>query len=132
MVRDYERINLFANKSTRILDQWTPENPSNINPRVVSGASVNTDLFSDYFVEDASFVRIQNIQLGYNFPKEMVENMGIDKLRIYASANNLHTFTNYSGYDPSAIAEGSPIGAGIDRGFYPIAKTYVFGLNLTF
>jgi hypothetical protein len=55
----------------------------------------------------------------------------MDKLRVYTSVNNLHTFTKYSGYDPSA-SSGDPIGGGIDRGFYPIATTYMLGLNLSF
>ena len=131
MVRDYERINIYANKSTRILDAWTPINPSNTNPRLTDGASINTDLFSDYFVEDASYLRIQNVQLGYTFSQKTIEKTGMDKLRVYTSVNNLYTFTNYSGYDPSA-SSGDPIGGGIDRGFYPIAITYMLGLNLSF
>lgn len=131
MVRDYERVNTLANKSTRVLDAWTTTNASTTTPRVVSGASVNTDYFSDYYVEDASYVRIQNVQIGYTFNKDFLSKVGIDKLRLYASANNLHTFTDYSGFDPSA-SSSDPIGAGIDRGFYPVAKTYIFGMNLSF
>ena len=131
MVRDYERINTFANKSTRILDAWSPTNTAGTQPRLSTGASVNTDLFSDHFVEDASYLRIQNIQIGYTFPQELLTKLRMSRLRIYTSVNNLHTFTNYSGYDPSA-SSGSPIGAGIDRGFYPVAKTYILGLNLSF
>jgi len=131
MVRDYERINLYANKSTRVLDAWTPENTSTTTPKVSSGASVNTDLFSDYFVEDASYLRIQNIQVGYTFPLKMTEKINMEKLRLYTSINNLHTFTNYSGYDPSA-SSGDSIGGGIDRGFYPISTSYMLGLNLSF
>ncbi|MGY6648480.1 SusC/RagA family TonB-linked outer membrane protein [Wenyingzhuangia sp. IMCC45574] len=137
MVRDYERVNTLANKSTRVLDAWTATNPSNTNPRVVSGASINTDKFSDYYVEDASYVRIQNVQVGYTFNEKLISKVGIDKLRLYVSANNLHTFTNYSGFDPSGSSpgtdnKGEPIGAGIDRGFYPVAETYIFGMNLSF
>ncbi|NJB82551.1 SusC/RagA family TonB-linked outer membrane protein [Wenyingzhuangia aestuarii] len=137
MVRDYERLNLLANKSTRVLDRWTPTNPSNTVPRATNGASINTDLFSDYFVEDASYIRIQNVQVGYNFDNKILNKMGVDNLRLFLSANNLYTFTDYSGYDPSASGSGTdgkgdPIGAGIDRGFYPVATTFILGLNLTF
>lgn len=140
LVRDYERNALLTNKSTRILDAWTPPTSNNYNnttPRITSGASVNTDLFSDYFVEDASYVRIQNVQIGYTFSEKILKKTGMDKIRIYASANNLHTFTNYSGYDPSVIGggednRGEPLKTGIDKGFYPVAKTYIFGLNLIF
>ncbi|WP_029489289.1 SusC/RagA family TonB-linked outer membrane protein [Ochrovirga pacifica] len=131
MVRDYERVNTLANKNVRVLDAWTASNPSTTTPRVVSGASINTDYFSDYYVEDASYIRIQNVQVGYTFQKEALSKYGIDKLRFYASANNLHTFTDYDGFDPSA-SSSDPIGAGIDRGFYPVAKTYIFGMNLSF
>ena len=131
MVRDYERVNLYANKSTRVLDAWSPSNTGGTEPRLNNGESVNTDLFSDYFVEDASYIRIQNIQIGYKFSQQMLDKLGVNSLRVYTSVNNLHTFTKYSGYDPSA-SSGSPIGAGIDRGFYPVAKTYILGLNLSF
>jgi len=131
MVRDYERLNLLANKSTRVLDRWTSTNASNTIPRATSGASINTDLFSDYFVEDASYIRIQNVQVGYNFDKKLLDKMGMTNLRLFLSANNLHTFTDYSGYDPSA-SSGDPIGGGIDRGFYPVSTTFILGLNLTF
>ena len=132
MVRDYERKNLYANKGAYVLDAWTETNPSNSIPRVVNGKSVNYDNFSDFFVEDASYLRIQNIQLGYTFPENLTRSIGIRKCRVYASGNNLFTFTNYKGYDPSATGDGTPIGAGIDKGFYPVAKTYLLGLNLNF
>ena len=131
MVRDYQRFNLLANKSDMLLDRWTPTNPSNSIPRASSGASINTDLFSDFYVEDASFVRIQNVQVGYTFDKDVLERISVNSLRLFLSANNLHTFTNYSGYDPSA-SSGEAIGGGIDRGFYPVAKTFILGLSLTF
>lgn len=131
MVRDYERLNKLANKSERVLDRWTPTNPSNTIPRATNGQSINTDLFSDYFVEDASFVRIQNVQIGYNFSQQLLDKINVNTLRLFLSANNLHTFTKYSGYDPSA-SSGQAIGGGIDRGFYPVAKTYILGLSLTF
>jgi outer membrane receptor protein involved in Fe transport len=88
-------------------------------------------LFSDFFVEDGSFLRIQNVQLGYTFPAEVMERFGADKLRVYVSVNNLYTFTEYKGYDPSA-SSGAPIGAGIDLGFYPVPRTYLLGLNFKF
>lgn len=128
MVRDYERVNLYTNKGARVLDRWSATNTNTSVARASSDASINTDLFSDYFVEDASYIRIQNVQVGYTFNKKQI---GIEKMRVFFSANNLHTFTNYSGFDPSASG-GSPLGAGIDRGFYPVAKTYILGLNVTF
>jgi len=130
MVRDYERIDLFANRGTYMLDRWQGTGTSNTVPRAASGGSINTDLFSDYLVEDASFVRLQNVQIGYTF-QDALKNTGIDKLRIYLSGNNLFTITDYTGYDPSA-SSGAPLGSGIDKGFYPIASTYLLGVNLNF
>ncbi|MDA8728929.1 TonB-dependent receptor [Flavicella sp.] len=132
MVRDYERKNLYSNKGTYVLDSWTTSNPSNTTPKAVNGGSINYDNFSDYFVEDASYLRIQNIQIGYTLAERLSNRIGIRKCRIYVSGNNLFTFTNYKGYDPSATGNGNPIGAGIDKGFYPVAKTYLLGINLNF
>ncbi len=89
------------------------------------------NLFSDYYVEDGSFFRLQNIQLGYTLRDEFTEQIGLDKLRFYVSGNNLFTITDYKGYDPTT-SNGSPIGGGIDKGFYPSPKMYLVGLNVNF
>ena len=130
MVRNYERSVTDVNKLNYVLDRWTGEGTSNTVPRVTTGATAN-DLFSDYFVEDASFFRIQNIQLGYTLNPEFTKKAYITKLRLYASVNNVYTFTEYKGFDPAAT-NGAAIGGGIDYGFYPIPRTYMFGLNLNF
>jgi len=137
LVRDYERKNLYSNKGSYALNSWTPSNPSNSVPRPVNGASVSFDNFSDYFVEDASYLRIQNIQIGYTFKESLTQQFSIKNCRIYLSGNNLFTFTNYKGYDPSAVGggtdgRGEPIGSGIDKGFYPVAKTFLMGMSLNF
>lgn len=130
IVRNYERNLSLVNRSVYTLNRWTGEGSTNEFPRVTTGATSNT-LFSDFYVEDGSFVRIQNAQLGYTFSQKAMERFGADKLRIYLSANNIYTFTKYNGYDPSA-SSGSPIGAGIDQGFYPVPRTYLLGVNLKF
>jgi len=137
LVRDYERKNLYSNKGSYALNSWTSSNPSNSVPRPVNGASVSFDNFSDYFVEDASYLRIQNIQIGYTFKESLTQQFSIKNCRIYLSGNNLLTFTNYKGYDPSAVGggtdgRGEPIGSGIDKGFYPVAKTFLMGMSLNF
>ena len=71
------------------------------------------------------------MQVGYNVPDDLLNDIFIEKARIYGSVNNLYTFTKYSGYDPSA-SNGAPLGGGIDIGFYPVPRTYLVGLNLTF
>ena len=130
IVRDYERNVPLANKSVYYLDRWTGPGTSNSFPRVTTGATGNT-LFSDFYVEDGSFVRLQNIQLGYTLNSDTSEKIGFDKLRFYVSGNNLFTISDYKGYDPTT-SNGSPIGGGIDKGFYPSPKTFIFGLNVNF
>ncbi|MBD0822493.1 SusC/RagA family TonB-linked outer membrane protein [Aestuariibaculum marinum] len=130
IVRNFERNQALTNKTVYYLDRWTGEGSTNSTPRVTTGATSNI-LFSDFYVEDGSFVRLQNIQLGYTFGDKFFGGSKINKLRLYVSANNLFTLTKYSGYDPTA-SSGAPIGGGIDQGFYPSARTYLFGVNLKF
>jgi hypothetical protein len=99
-------------------------------PRLTTGATSNI-AFSDFYVEDASYARIQNVQLGYSLPENFLEKTGISKIRIYAAVSNLYTFTKYSGFDPAA-STGEAIGGGIDYGFYPVPRIYMAGLNLNF
>ncbi len=131
IVRNYERNQQLVNRSVYTLDRWTGEGTSTDTPRVTTGATSN-ELFSDFFVEDGSFVRIQNAQVGYTLPDAVMERFGADKLRVYASVNNIYTFSKYRGYDPSGASGGAPIGGGIDQGFYPVPRTYLLGLNLKF
>jgi len=131
MIRDYERKDLYANRGTYMLDRWQGTGTSNFVPRATSGASINTDVFSDFYVEDASFLRLQNVQLGYTFGEKINTSLGIDKLRLYLSGNNLFTITDYLGFDPSANS-GNPLGGSIDKGFYPVAASYLLGINLNF
>jgi TonB-dependent starch-binding outer membrane protein SusC len=139
MVRNYERTLSDVNHTDYVLGRWTGEGSTNSNPRVTTDATANR-VFSDYFVEDASYLRIQNIQLGYSFSQQVLDKIGMTKFRIYTSINNLYTFTKYNGYDPGQSngpqnqdnVSNSPIGAGIDYGFYPIPRTYMLGLNVNF
>ena len=128
IVRNYERNQPLTNRSAYFLNRWTGEGSTDSFHRVNTGANSN-GLFSDFYVEDASYLRIQNIQLGYTFNTD--NSKGIDKFRLYASVNNAYTFTKYTGYDPSA-STGEPIGGGIDQGFYPVPRTYMLGVNLKF
>nr|WP_321228003.1 TonB-dependent receptor [uncultured Psychroserpens sp.] len=130
MVRNYERTLSDVNRLNYVLGRWTGEGTSNTVPRVTTAATTN-NVFSDYFVEDASYIRIQNVQLGYTLPSVFTDKFQLSKVRVYAGVNNLYTFTKYRGYDPGA-SNGAPIGGGIDSGFYPIPRTYLVGLNLKF
>ena len=128
MVRNYERDQPNVNRLDYYLDRWTGPGTSNEVPRATTGATSNK-LFSDFFVEDASFLRIQNIQLGYSISN--LEEFGISKFRVYASVNNAFTFSKYKGFDPAATS-GNAVGGGIDPGFYPVTRQYLLGLNISF
>ncbi|MFB9107557.1 SusC/RagA family TonB-linked outer membrane protein [Flavobacterium gyeonganense] len=130
LIRNYERNLSDVNHLDYILDRWTGEGTSNSTPRVTTGATSNS-VFSDYYVDDASYLRIQNVQLGYTLDPKLTQKAGITKLRLYVGANNLYTFTKYKGFDPGA-STGDPIAGGIDYGFYPVPRTYQLGLNLNF
>ena len=130
MVRNYERDVQYGNKLNYVLDRWTGEGTSNSVPRATVGATSNK-VFSSFYVEDASYVRIQNVQIGYNLAPDVFGNSGISKARIYAGVNNLYTFTKYMGYDPGA-SSGAPIGGGVDYGFYPLPRTFLLGANINF
>ncbi len=130
IVRNYERNQPLTNKTLSNLDRWTGANSTNSFPRVTVGANSN-NLFSDFYVEDGSYVRLQNVQLGYTVDEKVIAVTGLDSFRIYASVNNAFTLTKYKGYDPSA-SSGAPIGGGIDQGFYPVPRVYIMGINLKF
>ena len=130
MIRNYARNQPNVNRHALYLDRWTGAGTSNDVPRLTTGATSNI-AFSEFYVEDASYARIQNVQLGYSLPGDMLSNVGINRLRIYASVNNLYTFTKYKGFDPAA-STGEAIGGGIDYGFYPVPRIFIAGLNLNF
>ncbi len=95
--------------------------------------SVNGFYSQSYAVEDGSYLRINNITLGYNFPRKMINKWKMSNLRVYATVNNPAIFTNYTGYDPDASTRRSdPTTPGVDYAAYPRARTFVAGLNVTF
>ncbi|HSJ68261.1 MAG TPA: TonB-dependent receptor [Anditalea sp.] len=106
------------------LDRWTPENTGASYPRLAFQQTFNQRL-STYWLEDASYIRLKNVQLGYTLPSELTQRFRVSRFRIYASADNLWTMTDFFyGYDPE-----SPVGG---ASFYPQVKTYVVGLNINF
>ena len=130
IVRNYERKLALTNQTEYALNRWVGEGSTNSHPRVTTGANSNA-VFSDYFIEDGSFLRAQNIQLGFSFPDITLQKIGFNKLRIYTSVSNLFTLTKYRGYDPT-VSTQDPVGGGFDIGFYPSPRTYLLGVNLKF
>lgn len=130
MVRNYERALPDVNRLDYAMDRWHGAGTSNTVPRITTEATTNS-VFSNYYVEDASYIRIQNVQLGYSIDPDYFKKAGVSKFRVYMGVNNLYTFTKYKGYDPGA-SSGASIGGGIDNGFYPIPRTYMLGLNVNF
>lgn len=93
----------------------------------------NTTIFTNWAVEDGSFIRFNNLTLGYTLPEKLTRKIAIKRLRIYASGNNLHCWTKYSGQDPEVnTRKSSPLTPGVDYSAYPKAHSYVFGANITF
>lgn len=111
------------------LDRWTPENPSDTEPRATNGG--NNYKVSDRFIEDGSFTRIRNIQLSYSLSKSLIKKLRLSQFRVYISGNNLFTFTNYSGYTPEVISN-NVTSVGIDSGVYPVAKSLILGFKVIF
>jgi len=115
------------------LNRWTPTNPSNKYPRALAAGSLDQGLISDVIIEDASFIRVRNISLGYRLPTNLLKKIKVQQLKVYFSGSNLFTFTKYTGFDPEANTYGqSTTLVGIDQGGYPQAKMLQFGINATF
>ena len=129
IIRNYERQQPYANQQAYIIDRWTGDGTSNEIHRVTTEPNRNTE-FSDYYVENGSFMRVRNVQLGYTFKSEFLKRIKFTSIRAYVSVNNLATVTNYSGYDPDIGSSGGALAAGVDYGFYPQARTYMFGVNI--
>lgn len=130
IIRNYERQQPYANQLAYVIDRWTGPNSTNEHPRLTTGPT-NNNLFSDYYVEDGSFVRLRNLQFGYTLPSTLLRKMHIESLRIYVAANNLITLTRYMGFDPD-LGSSSVLSAGVDYGMYPQARSLMGGLQIKF
>ena len=126
--RGYERNLNYTNKPVSILSRWTGEGTSNFEPRATFVDSNNNVRPSTRYVEDGSYFKIKNVQLGYNF--NLSESKVLDGVRLYLQGKNLMTFTDYTGYDPE-MSYGV-LDTGIDRGNYPSPRTVLVGLNVKF
>lgn len=113
-----------------MLNRWTPDNPESDLPRLTSSDPNGNTKFSDRFVEDGTYVRISNMQIGYTIPSRISKKIKVERFRVYVSSNNLHTFTGYSGYDPEIGGEN--LSAGVDVSNYPIPRSFSLGCNVQF
>lgn len=131
IVRNYERQQPYANQLSYTINRWTGAGSTNEDPRLTTALNRN-NVFSDYYVEKGSFARLKNLQVGYTFSNKKLEKLKISSSRIYLAANNLVTLTKYQGYDPDIGSAGGALGAGIDYGFYPQARTIMTGISIKF
>jgi len=118
-----------GNATKDALNRWTPTNTNTDVPR--ASASNNPEV-SSRWVEDGSYLRLKNLALGYNVPKTAIGKIGIDQLRLFASAQNIWTWTNYSGFDPEVSFQDSNRNIGLDYMGYPNIKSFTFGINARF
>lgn len=119
-------LNQYASYAGR----WTPENPESDIPAATNSAS--NRVISSRIVEDGSFLRLKNVTLGYTLPAKWTRKYKIDKARLYVAAQNLWTWTSYSGYDPEVSVRNSAMTPGLDYSSYPRAYSVSFGVNLGF
>lgn len=132
---ELETLSGFNNSTIRALDRWTPTNTDTDVPKAFSGRSQRV---SSRWVYDGSYVRLKNIALGYTLPSVVLEKLAIQKLRVYVSAQNILTFTNYPGIDPEVNYSSGGSGSasnqnlGLDYGSYPNTKSFTVGLSIGF
>jgi len=118
--------------SERVKESWTPSNLGATIPVFESASNFSTNTqSSSFYVEDGSYLRFQNVTLGYTLPTNLLDRARLTKLRIYGSINNLATITGYQGLDPS-VGGAADTNFGIDVGNYPITKSYTIGINIGF
>ncbi|MEM1325168.1 MAG: TonB-dependent receptor [Bacteroidota bacterium] len=129
---DFYQLFPGAAMSTRILDSWTPNNLDAEIPIIETNANFsNLGQSNSFYVEDGSYFRLQNLTLGFNLPSTILNSWNMDKLRLFVSANNLFTITNYSGLDPG-VGGDADTRFGIDRGNFPVTQSFTFGANVGF
>jgi TonB-linked SusC/RagA family outer membrane protein len=122
----------YTNRPQSALLRWTGPGTSNFQPRANLNDPNNNARASDRFIEDGSHLRVRNVQLGYSLPQSVLKRLKLQKFRAYIGAQNLFTFTRYSGLDPEIGVVGGALEIGIDQGFYPQARTFLTGVNVSF
>ncbi len=125
-------FSVYQNQLTTVMNRYTAENINGNLPRY-NQYSQNNLKISDRFIEDGSYLRIQNVSLGYNFPVKWIEHVKMTSCRVYVSGQNLYTFTKYSGFDPELGAfNNNVLQQNIDYGHYPNPRSLTIGANIVF
>lgn len=133
MRRDIEGMAGLSNQSLAVIDRYTNLTPSTTMPRATGPDPNDNRRVSSRYIEDGSFIRIKNLTLGYTLPKDVMKQARLTNLRVYASGQNLYTWTDYSGYDPEVGSYNqNPLINGVENGRYPIARSFTFGLSASF
>ncbi len=136
MANRFTLIDPATGETTTNLARLAELNPGQHSGKLMWNISENNKTaisdHSSYYIEDGSFLRINTITLGYTLPKKAIQKIRLSNLRFYATANNIHTFTDYTGYDPEVAVSASALTPGIDNSSYPRAKSWVIGVNLSF
>jgi hypothetical protein len=147
--RFFENVEGSQNQLRGVLERWrSPENPgAGKVPRANGRTTGNNNAVSSRWVEDASYLRINNVSLGYQLPKPFMQRLRVQQARVYLSVQNVFTWTKYLGYNPEVSnyesstpvlnnsgnpVAGSALTGGVDYGAYPLARTYTLGINLGF
>jgi len=124
-----------GNRNARVLDAFNPTtNPNGTQPALSFGIQNQENLPSDFFIEDGSFVKLRNLQIGYSLQDNVIDKWGLSKFRLYISGTNLFTITGYSGIDPEIqplSGANSATTLGVDRNTAPIAQQFLIGINLS-
>lgn len=125
------------NKNSTILNAWTPTNTNTSVPRVTQDDPNNNIRPSSYYIENGSYVRLKNLKVGYQLPKNILSLLNVQNAYLYLQATNLFTITSYDGIDPevglqSYTSSSRNLDMGIDRGIYPLSRSYTFGVNVAF
>ena len=118
-----------GNRSTRVLNSWTPTNTNTSVPALSNSITNSETQPNSYFVEDGSFFRLKNLQIGYSLPSQTIDKIGFDSLRFYIQATNLFTVTDYDGFDPEIISDDN-LTLGLDYQVYPPSSIWTIGVNL--
>ncbi|WP_199117215.1 TonB-dependent receptor [Pedobacter sp. ASV28] len=121
------------NQYATYADRWSAENPTSDIPGVAAGKGSSLKAYSTRIIEDGSFLRLKTVSLGYTLPSSWLQKSKVFRTgRVYVAAQNLYTWTKYSGYDPEVSVRNSALTPGFDYSAYPRARTITFGINTTF